>query len=87
MADDTMVSAATHAAALITGGGASGVFLKFFFGGFLKRLDGIDEKLEQLVEKADARHEKLIVDLAEVKRDVQAAHRRIDDELPKRRRR
>lgn len=86
MADDTLTSAATHGAALLGGGGMSAWVVRLIFGGFNKRLDDIEKTLKELVEKSDNRHEKLIVELAEVKRDAQAAHRRIDELLTKRRR-
>lgn len=85
MADDSLNSALTHGVAVVSGGGLASAVVRFFLGTVTKRLDGIEDKLEQLVEKGDARYEKLIVELAEVKRDAQAAHRRLDELATKRR--
>jgi hypothetical protein len=79
VADDSVNSAVTHGVAVLTGGGLTSALVRFLLGSVTKRLDSIEEKLDGLGDKADARHEKIIVDVADVKRDAQAAHRRVDD--------
>jgi hypothetical protein len=71
--------------AVLTGGGASGVVVRLIFGGFAKRLDAIEKTLNGLTEKVDARHEKLIVEMTQVRGIAEAAHRRLDEQGIRRR--
>lgn len=69
--------------AVLSGGGVTGVAVRLIFGGFAKRLDEIEKTLKDLSGKEDTRHEKLIVEMAEVKAMAQAAHRRLDEMVGK----
>jgi hypothetical protein len=94
MSDDLVQSAMTHGAALIGGGGLSGLAVRLLFGSFAdklgameKRLDTMEAALEKREERSDKRHDELVSAIAEVKKIAEAAHTRMDIYVPKSRRR
>lgn len=94
MADDLMQSAITHGAALIGGGGLSGLAVRLLFGSFAqkldameKRLDTMENALEKREERSDKRHDDLVAAIADARKSAEAAHNRLDIYVPKSRRR
>jgi hypothetical protein len=89
-----MQSALTHGAALIGGGGLSGLVVRLLFGSFAekldsveKRLDKMEEALHQREERTDKKHDELVSLIGKVERLAEAAHTRLDIHVPKSRRR
>jgi hypothetical protein len=94
MADDFMQSAISHGAAIIGGGGLSGLAVRLLFGGFAEKLDGVEKRLDKMEanlehreERGDKRHDELVTAIGEVKKIAEAAHTRLDIHVPKSRRR
>lgn len=81
MSDDATTSAITHGVAVVTGGGATTLIARLFFGGILGRLDKIEDALKVIMEKQDKRHEDMLQRLTRVESKADAAHLRMDEFL------
>lgn len=82
MADDALAQLLTTGATVATGGGVSAVVVRFLFGSVTRRLDNIERLLEAQV----ARDRDNLVELTKVRGIAEAAHRRLDELQPRRRR-
>lgn len=94
MADDLMQSAITHGAALIGGGGLSGLAVRLLFGTFAEKLDAMEKRLDKMEaaleereRRIDKKHDDLVAMISDVKKTAEAAHTRMDIYVPKSRRR
>jgi outer membrane murein-binding lipoprotein Lpp len=69
----------TTGASVVAGGGVSALAVRVLFTSFKEQLDGMARTLKELVEKSDARHEKLIERITTAENEAKAAHRRLDE--------
>jgi len=76
--DDPLISAATHGAGIIGGGGVTAWIAKTVMSGLLKRLEKIEETLEKMAKRDEERNEHRIKEMGRVEQKADAAFAKID---------